>query len=82
MSRKNFYICLDKGGYMPIMSATPHVPNRPCFIQYVNDTPVKVKPFEGMYQVWDYSKSEYLALRPEMLTYAGRPMPLYKGIIL
>ncbi len=79
MSRKNFYINLDKDGHMPILSQTIQ---KPCWIQYVNDTPVKLKPFSGMDRVWDYNRSTMLALSETVKDYLGKPMEQYKGLIL
>lgn len=81
MSRKNFYICTDLDGNMPVLSAKL-IPTKKTWVKYVNDAPVAIKPYEGMRQVWDYARSEFLGLRPELLTYAGKPMPLYTGLII
>jgi hypothetical protein len=81
MSRKNFYISMDRDGNMPVLSAKA-IPTKKAWIKYVNDTPVAIKPYVGMTQVWDYARSEFLGLSPETKTYAGKPMPRYTGLIV
>ena len=77
MSRKNFYICTDSDGNMPVLSAKPL---KPYWVRYVNDHPVEIVLYKGQDQVWDYAESKFLALSPK-LTYTGKLMQPYKGVI-
>ena len=81
MSRKNFYISMDRDGNMPVLSPKA-IPTKKAWVKYINDAPVAIKPYEGMTQVWDYAKSTFLGLSPEAKDYAGKPMPLYTGLIV
>jgi hypothetical protein len=64
---------------MPVLSAKTQ---KDCWVQYVNDSPINVKPYKDQDRVWDYSKSKFLALSTETRDYLGRPMPLYTGNIV
>ena len=83
MPRKNFYISTDRDGNMQVLSAKPV---KSCWVKYVNDKPVAIKPYQNQDQVWDYAESTFYALPHEhatpKLTYAGKVMPPFKGVIL
>lgn len=88
MPRKNFYISTDRDGNMPVLSAKPV---KSCWVKYVNDKPVAIKPYQDQTQVWDYAESTFYALPHEHATpklthvhatYAGKVMPPFKGEIL
>lgn len=88
MPRKNFYISTDRDGNMPVLSAKPV---KSCWVRYVNDKPVEIKPYQDQTQVWDYAESTFYALPHEHATpklthvhatYAGKVMPPFKGEIL
>jgi len=74
-----FYLCTDSDGKMPSMTKKP---NRPNWVRYVNDRPVKVKPYIGQDRVWDYNDSRMLALYPGVKSYDGTAMPVFTGQIL
>jgi len=76
MSRKNFYICTDQDGNMPVLS---NKPLKKAWVKYVNDTPVLINPYPNQDRVWDYGKSTMLSLVDGLTTYAGKPMAKYTG---
>lgn len=80
-ARKNFFITTDADGKMPALERG-RVPSRPYYVQYVNDKPVLVAPYFTQDRVWDYSRSEFLALHPSVKRYNGEPMPMYTGRVL
>lgn len=80
-SSKSFYVTTDADGKMPALERG-RVPSRPYYTQYINDKPVLVAPYFTQDRVWDYSRSEFLALGVGIKRYDGTPMPVYQGRVL
>lgn len=78
MSRKSFYISTDKDGNMPVLSAKPL---KSCWVKYVNDRPVAIRPYKDQDRVWDYAHSTMLALTPGLQGYLNAPMKQYEGVM-
>jgi hypothetical protein len=69
---KDFYRYTDSEGKMPVMKDRPcDIKSHRCYVQYVNDKPVKIVPYKGQAgggRVYDYNLQEYVDITPAMLT--------------
>ncbi len=79
MSRKNFFVCVDRDGNMPVLSDKPL---KAYYTQYVNDTPVVTVPYIGQDQVWCYKDSMFYSLVAGRTQHDGKPMPMYRGRVV
>ena len=73
--RSNFFRCVDEDGKCP--SHVPK-PDRPYWVQYIQDRPVACNPYPGQTTVWDYRDNKLYALREGVADYLDRPLPLMR----
>lgn len=62
MTSNNFYIYTDSSGYLPVLTRNKikYPPHHNCYVKYINNTPVEVKPYKGQTKVYDYKLQEYV----------------------
>ena len=67
-ARDNFVISTDSDGKMPVLTPlgvplSPSVGNtHKYWVEYINNKPVRVRPFPGQETAWDYSENKMLTI--------------------
>ena len=66
----NFFISTDSDGNMPALTYNKPVKN--WWVQYVDNSPSRVKPYPEQDRLWNYKLSRMEALRPGVQCYSGK----------